>query len=487
MPKKDPQSPATTSLAYDTMSPRWAKIDALLGGTETMRAAGSEYLPRHPEEGNAAWRERLSVCTLLNMVDMTLTSLVSRPFGTAVKVGEDVPEPLQALTDDVDMQGTSLDRFARNWFKDGVAKGFSAVLVEFPRIKEKPNGAPRTKADDLEENLRPYFVHIRPENIISASASYVDGREVIEEVRIREEVIKKQGYAETVVEQIRVITPGEGRVFEKKRTTQGKIQWVLVEEYTYDLDFIPIVIFYADRQGFMLSKPPLTDLADLNIRHWQSTSDQIAILTVARFPMLAVSGSIDSDTVVVGPNNLLSVTDSAGRFYYVEHTGKAITAGRQDLLDLEEVMAEYGATFLKKRPGGATATARALDSAEVTSALQDMALCFEDALNLAMFYMGKWMGIPDTGTFKVKTDFSLTDNDQQALDNLTEARKNGDLSRSNYLKAMIRYGVLSEDFPIEENDKELEAEAVKSLERLKQEVQVQASAKPPTAKAPVSS
>ena len=122
-----------------------------------------------------------------------------------------------------------------------------------------------------------------------------------------------------------------------------------MESYAYDMPYIPLVTFYSQRSGLMLAKPPLLDLVNMNISHWQSQSDQTAVLTVARFPMLASSGMMDEDEVVVGPNQWLATRDPAGRVYYVEHSGKAIASGRADLLDLEEKMAKYGAELMRVR------------------------------------------------------------------------------------------------------------------------------------------
>lgn len=484
MAKKDPNSPATTSLAYDLMLPKWEKISTLLSGTEAMREAGQLYLPQHPGETDKAYEHRKEMTFLLNMLDMTLASLVSRPFADPIKINLDqMPKELQACLQDIDLQGTSLDRYCRMWFKEGLSKGYSGTLIEFPETVPNADGSPRTAADDQREKLRPYFVHIVPENMIAARADVVNGREILTEVRIREEVIVPDGYAETLKIRIRRITPGRVQIFEKQKLSNGKIVWVPIKDYTYDLDFIPMVIFYADRQGFMLAKPPLENLADLNIRHWQSTSDQIAVLTVARFPMLAISGATETDDVKVGPNTLLSVTDPTGRYYYVEHTGKAIAVGRQDLVDLEETMAEYGATFLKKRPGGATATARALDSAEVTCALQDMTLGFQDTLNMAMWMFGQWMDIevPEK-TCEIKRNFGMSDQEEAELNTLIEARKNRDISRRVFLEGLIKFGILPEDFDFASNLTEVEKEIQDDLAREKE--LIQAKPKPaPSAKA----
>lgn len=180
----------------------------------------------------------------------------------------------------------------------------------------------------------------------------------------------------------------------------------------------------------MLSKSPLLDLAYLNIEHWQSKSDQRAILTVTRFPILALSGGTDDEgELTVGPNNWLFTPDSQGKFYYVEHTGAATEAGRNDLIDLENHMSHYGAQFLRKRPGNETATAKAIDSAEATCPLQDVTRQFIEAVNLALFYTAKWLRLEDGGQIDINMEFGVDAGSEGDIKLLTEMRKNRDISR----------------------------------------------------------
>jgi hypothetical protein len=456
--EKDPTDPSTTSLAYDFMTPKWAKIQTLLDGTEAMRAAGLDYLYQHEEETDTAYRERLARTVLYNQTEITLDSMVGRPFSDPVKK-IDMPPQVEEWLEDVDMQGNNLDVFCRNWFRAGLAKAFSHVLVEFPRPREPEDGRPRTLEDDRRENLHPYWVEVLPENLIYAHAEVVDGREVLTHVRIQENVIEQVGFTERVVQRIRVFEPGMVSVYELRKSRKRKDEWFIVERYAIDLPFVPLVTFYADRQGLMLGKPPMEDLADLNISHWQSQSDQTNVLTVARFPMLAASGISDTNALTVGPNITLSTTDAQGKFYYVEHKGQAIAAGRQDLLDHEERMAEYGAQFLRRRPGSLTATARALDSAEATSPLQDMVTRFEDAVNTALAYTAAWARLESAGAVQISGDFGPETVDGADLQALQAARKNKDISRAKYLKELHRRGTLDDEFDFEENESELEEEA----------------------------
>jgi len=457
----DKMDPSVVSAAYAAMAPCWDKIDSVLAGTASMRARGEKYLPRHEKEPVTQYQERLNRTTLYNASDMTLNSWVGRPFREPIERSDEINDDMEDVLEDVDRQGNRVDVFARNWFKEGLAKGLAHILVDMP---SKTDREYRSLADDRAAGLRPYWCFIKPENLIFASHEVIGGREVLTHVRIKETVIQRAGFGEVMVRRIRIFDRDDTGVqysvwqlFDSQTEAgQSSSEWRLVEGPTkIDLPEIPLVTFYSDRCGFMLAKSPLEDLVDLNIRHWQSTSDQINVLTVARFPILAASGiSQEEANLVIGPKKTLFTTDPAGKWYYLEHAGAAIAAGRQDLLDLKEEMANYGAEFLQKRPGGETATARALDSSESTSALQDATRRFNDALNQALVVTGMWMKQPEPGTLKIDLSNTVVVPDSGDWDALKTARAGRDISREAYLGELKRRGTLDEEFDAEK-DKEL--------------------------------
>lgn len=461
---KDPNSPEATSVAYDSMLPSWSKIQTVLDGTEAMRRAGERYLPQHFGETDRSYQERLGRCTLLNLTKLTLNSWVGRPFSKPISVA-DVPSTVEPVLDNVDLLGNDIQVFARDWFSDGLAKGFSHVYVDFPRT-DVPVERTRTLADDRAEGVRPHWVHYRPEQVIFADAEMVDGREMLREVRIMEEVGTREGFIEVFQPQIRCIEMTDaGGVITlyrlKEPEKKDKREWEQFDQWTFSLPVIPLVTFYSSRDAFMLSKPPLEDLVDLNIAHWQSTSDQRAVLTVARFPILScVGGTTDGKEIIIGPKKLLYSPDPNAKFAYVEHGGRAIEAGAKDLASLESSMAEYGAEFLKRRPGGTTATQRTLDTAEATSPLQDMSIRFADALTQALSLTAQWMKLPEGGTVEVFTDFSHGGGSSEELTALFNARKLKDISRVAFLTEYKRRGVISDGYDIEADALLLEQESL---------------------------
>jgi hypothetical protein len=464
---KDPADPSTTSLEYDVMMDKWAMMEALLGGTVSMRTAGGAYLPQHPEETDDNYNERLQVNILFNALELTLNNFVGRPFSEEVRLNTDVPDLLEEHAKNIDLQGNNLTTFCREWFREGLVKGFCHVLVDMPSMTPVEQSF-RTLADDLSEGRRPFWQLVKPENLIFAEADIeVDPqtnqlRERYTHIRLREVITERVGFSQQLVEQIRVIEPGFFQIWREIKSRKRRKEWRVVESGPTGLDIVPLVTYYAQRDGFLRSKPPFEDLAHLNIRHWQSMSDQINILTVVRFPMLAVAGATENSGAVmrIGPRQLLSTKDANGRFYYIEHQGKAIESGWRELEKLEEDMESYGATFLTKRPGNQTATGRALDSAESVSALQDMTMRFINSVNHVMDLHVHWLGMDDGGTVTITTDFGPEEVTREDAALLMDLRKNRDISRVTYLKEAQRRGILSETFDAETDFSQLKDEDV---------------------------
>ncbi|MBZ4402495.1 DUF4055 domain-containing protein [Myxococcus sp. AS-1-15] len=464
------------SSAYRAMKPHWALVRALLGGTEAMRAAGTTYLPRHTRESEDAYAERLRRSFHFNYFESALGTLSEMPFTKPVTLADSAPEELHALVDDVDKQGNDVTTWARNAFADGLANGLVHVLVDFPRVDRTQV---QTRADEEEAGVRPYFVHVPADSLLAAYATVEGGAQVLTHVRIRETVTRVSGFEEVAVERVRVLEREKWEVYEK----EGKGAWALVDGGENTLGVIPLVTWYAGKpKGFMLIRPPLLSLAEKNLEHWQSSSDQRNILTITRFPILAASGvtdesprgggaeleGLDSEDreflgkaggrggIAIGPHSLLTTSNPQGKFYYVEHAGAAIEAGAKDLERLEDQMAALSVELLVRRKSNTTATEKSINAGQSYSKLGAMARTFGDALELAFHFAARWMAleVPDDKLkVSVHTDFGVEEGDAQGLEVLFKTRAAGDISRRAFLKELQRRGTLSADF-----DEDLDAD-----------------------------
>lgn len=442
---------AKQSSAVEKMAQEWPVISALMGGTRTMRETGQQFLPKWPKEDDESYKARLLSAVLHNVFKRTVKILASKPFSKSVKLSDEVPERIKKWLDDADLQGRNLQAFASVVFQEAVAYGLSGVLIDF----QKRDPELRTLADEKAAGLRPYFVHYSPWNILGWRTELSNGSHKLIQLRLKEYATEPDGeYGEKTVDRIRVLEPGSWRLFEKESST-NKDEWTLIDEGTTTLQEIPFVPFYGNRTGLMTGEPPILDLAYQNIEHYQSSSDQQTILHVARVPILTVIGGNDEDAITVGTSSAVRLPIGAS-MQYVEHSGAAIAAGRQSLLDLEERMRQTGAELLLLKPGNVTATEVNSDDEGNKCDLQRMTESAEDSLDQCLQFMADWIGEENGGNVELFKDFgaaTLSDASAQLL--LTTAQA-GKISDQTLIDEYKRRGILSPDLDFEEEKERLE-------------------------------
>lgn len=443
----------TTSSAYDIMRPRWDLANALLGGTEALRAGGETWLPRYPSEEVIVYDLRLKKATLLNYFERTAGELTSKVFSKDIEI-EGAPAWFDDVIEDADRQGNNVTVFARDVFHRGLTHGVSCVYVDHTKVAQGS-----TLEQERAAGAGPYWVHVPIENVIAAYAEMVNGRETFTHVRIRESETIREGFGERTIHRVRVLEPGRYELWEQDSETGV---WSIVDEGITSLGVVPVAFWYAGvRSAVQVAKPPLLDLAYLNLAHYQSASDQRHCLTVSRFPMLAGSGVPDEaqGKVVVGPNTVLSSSDPNGRWYYVEPTGAAIEAGRKDLEDLQNEMALVSIELQVKRTGQQTATSQAIQEGKAVSMIEALATSFSDFLELCAYYTGLYKSQQIKVSMRLNSDLGIDLANKADVDALLKARQAGEISRPALLREFKRRGILGSDFDAEEDADELDAEA----------------------------
>ncbi len=219
----------------------------------------------------------------------------------------------------------------------------------------------------------------------------------------------------------------------------------MTDEGVNSLGEIPLVTLYTNRIGFQQACPPFEDLAYLNLEHYQVRSDQRNALNVASFPILAASGydpEIDG-RIEVGPNKVLTTSDTDGKYYYVESTGAALEAGARELSALEKAIHLFGLQF-EAGEIRETATGRTLDAADAITPLSHMVTNLEDSLNKALHFMGRWIGTETVGAISVPTDQLSPFKGHQGMGELIALQEKGLIDAETLLSELARRGVLKE-------------------------------------------
>lgn len=420
------------------MAARWHVIDALLGGTPAMRAAGERLMPRFPAEELETYTKRVAVSTLFPAFRRTADVLSGKPFAKALTIGEDVPSSLRELADDIDMRGNSLHVFAAKVFKQsGIEYGFGGILVDYPRVSGL-----KTQADEQKAGARPYMVHISHKRILGWQTEEKNGALRLTQLRISEARTEPNGrFGKSVVPRVLVLEPGRWEVWEQHG---DKAEFIQVEEGVTSLDEIPFVFVLGEQTGDFQASPPLLDLAYLNVKHWQSQSDQDNILHVARVPILFAAGFPDDKQIVIGANAVKADSHEA-RLEWVEHSGAAIEAGRNSLQDLEQQMIQTGAELLVKTPGDRSATEASNDAEANKSQLQRMAEDFEDSLDRALQFMAEYLRQPEGGHVSLYKDFGAATLSDASAQLIVSMQQGGLITKRTAIVEQQRRGMLAGD------------------------------------------
>ncbi len=445
-----------TSVEYDHMAANWPLLEDLLAGTDAMRAAGNIWLPKEPRESSIAYDNRLHRSFLFNGFADTIEKLVSKPFSQPVTVQGEVPEPLDLIEKDVDMSGRDLTQIGRDLFRSLCVYGVGHILIDFP----KTDGI-ESLADERARQIRPTMMHVSPTALIGwRSEKQANGRDRLTQIRIKQTQVEPKGnFIDHEVEYVRVITPD---TFEVWRKEFDEDEFTLADSGTHSFGEIPLVTCYAHRTGLLTAKPPMLDLAHLNLAHWQSMSDQRNVLRFARVGILFASGFTDEeieDGLTIGPNQLVHSNNPDARMQYVEHNGRAIESGQKDLDALERRMEALGLQPFMQKTGGQTATARAMDESRVDSAVQSWIRSVENTLRDAYLHAAEWMNVPlpDDFGIDINNDFGVSLRASDDVKALLQMRVSNQITAETFLRECKRRGLLSETIDIEAELEELAA------------------------------
>lgn len=434
-------------------------IRAILDGADAVRAAGTTYLPRNPAESDDEYARRKAAAPWRPEFEDIVRGIAAKPFTKeTVLAGEPSPE-MKAIAEDVDGRGSNLHVFAKDMFEGGVTLGAHGILVDFPTMAENA-----TRRDEQMGNARPYWVSVDADEILAIRTERRGAREVVTHLRLLETTTVTEGFSEKAVTKVRVIEPQSWQVWRQVEGTVDGDEWVIEAEGALTLDEVPFVFFAtAERRGPQYVRPPLLDLANMQIELYQQGSNEERIYTMAGAPMLSADGMAapDSGDVEVGPGRILYAPGGEGfttSWKYIQPEADNLRAISERRYKTTEDMRRLGMQPIVAKTGNVTATASGIEAAKGHSAVQTWANALKDALEQAFVFTAKWMNSTEEVEVNVQTDFAVGQFGDTELSALTEMRKGGDISRLTYQDEFARRGVLGPQFDKDEEARRLSKE-----------------------------
>jgi hypothetical protein len=413
-------SPFTRTRAVIDMIKGWEIMKAVTEGTEYLRENSEAFLPLEPREDYDAYLARVNRSVFSPFTQRLIRAATGLVLRKPISLIGD-PYWTDMFKMDVDGCGSDLDEYARRLLMCSLTYGQSHILVDYPA----PSGA-RSLAEERAQDRRPYWIEIDPNNIYGWRLDRESNYGNLVQVRIAEKAVLPDGeFGEKIYDQMRVIEPGRYRVFRKKETVEdlyeddgggyagdmsspaGAKDYELAESGNFSLGEIPLVTIYSGKVENLVSKPPLLDIAYLNLAHFQRQADLIHSLHVASQPMLVMEGYDDQTKDLAISVNYAMATQPGNKVYYVEPASSAFDAQSAEIKELQMQMATLGISTLSQQKFVAeSADARRLDRVDTNSMLAMVSMELEQKLQKAFNLSAQYVGI-EPPEVKISRDFDI--------------------------------------------------------------------------------
>ena len=419
------------SLTWFNQEPHWLMIEDLAGGTYEVRMKHRRYLPQEPREQDDAYENRLARSTCppyFQRLERMLAGMLTRKPVKLQDVGDTQREQLF----DVDLQGNDLNVWTYEAARKMIRYGHVGVLVDVPQ----------------DGNGRPYWVTYTPREILGYRTEVIDGQTTFTQLRLLEKIIEPDGeYGEKEVTQVRVLYQGRYEIHRKN--DNGK--FVVVDEGETTLSEIPFSVAYANRLTLMESRPPLEDIAELNIKAYQVQSDLDNQLHISAVPLLGFFGfPQSSEEVTAGPNEAIAFP-AEGRAEYIEPTGRSFDSQFQRLEQLEKQINELGlAAVLGQKLSAETAEAKKIDRSQGDSTMMVVAQQMQDLIDNSLVFHAQLIGTTEIGSSFVNRDFLSTRLEPKEIQSLLQLYTAGTITQKTLLDQLTQGEVLGDEFDVEE-------------------------------------
>jgi len=201
---------------------------------------------------------------------------------------------LDSFLKDADLEGNNLNSVIRQ------AQNYASIYGHCFMILDKPNITTSTKADELDQDIRPYVSILTPENVFDWNYTrQANGKYELDYLKVREEVDREGGqyfrlWFPDRIDTVYLPKNSEPRLIDSAPNTIGKI---------------PAVILYnakSHKRG--IGQSDLTDIADLQKSIYNEYSEMEQLIRLTNHPSLvktpSVNASAGAGAVIEMPDEL---------------------------------------------------------------------------------------------------------------------------------------------------------------------------------------
>ncbi len=308
---------------YRAKQHMWRRYRDLYAGGEQFKENASNYLVSRQREVSQVYYERLSRVFYENYVGSIIDWYTATLFRREPVITFDGAEPARRFfgefIEDCDLRGLSLTDFFRNQFVEALVCGAGHILVDFPRVGQRPG----TRADeDAMGASRAYLVAYSAEDLINWSYDEHGNYEwvVLRTHELRKERVQDREWTKHT--RWAYFDKQQYRVFESITDEGRECTPALVAEGLHGLAKLNIVPLFDVRVGdglWLMNRAAL-----LQLEHFNKSNALSWALNMGLFAMPVVYSEREWNQVVgesyylqLGPEDRFGWTEPEGHVFQI--------------------------------------------------------------------------------------------------------------------------------------------------------------------------
>lgn len=406
----------STHKDYSNLQEYWQRASDVYDGELVIHKAGETYLPKLDEQTDPQYDSYRDRARFFNATRRTIDGLTGMVFRKDPVV---VIDGVEDFAEDVTLNQQALEDYAQEVLRCTLKTGAGGTLVDYPKGVA---GLTQAEADRL--NLRPLFKYYSALNVRNWRYRTINNISTLVEVILEETYEDDDGEEKIQYRQLILqegnedgLLPGYIQVITKDTPSgsEEKVTTIIPEMNGKMMDFIPFV-FHRTVTGIKYDQPPLTDLVDANINHYQLKADHMHGLKYVSLPTPVVTGASapkdeegNTQTVSLGPQKVMFIGAADAKVFYLEFTGEGLGAIKEELATIEEQMAQMGARTMQPMDTASpiTATASIIGSQGETSMLARITNITSAEITTALRWAAMWIGKTNLDKYMMtmSTDF----------------------------------------------------------------------------------
>ena len=399
---------------YSKNKDKWQTMrDAL-----SAEVAKEKYVPKLSDQDAAEYQAYVSRAEFYNATARTKTALVGLLFAKPPKV--ELPEVLKSIGENISLDDDSLEALAKNIADECLSVGRCGVLVDLPSVEKSEYS--RLEAERL--NLRAYATLYKAENIINWKTTKINGSNVTSLVVLMEsyEEPTADEFVYLAKTRYRVLDLKDGyyrqRVFEETNGTAEPVSEIYPSANGKRLPYIPFTFFNVNDLKTDIDKPPLLDLARINISHFRSEVDLEHGTHFTALPTPYITGYQGDDSKLkIGSTVVWAIDNPDAKVGFLEFSGAGLSTLENRIAVKEKRMSILGARLLldEKKTAEATETLQMRKSGE-NAVLTNVATMISEGIVSFLKDIAFFENITaENLIYEINTDYNLATVDPQII------------------------------------------------------------------------